>query len=251
MDTDGSKSAPPEVPRGAANMYVVSRESRAAWVVGGVVAGAIAIGIVVNTTTGTSTPPGPMPHTAAARLVESEVVQVERRYHLAPGSPAQPTVSYVDTTAAKAFTFLTGIVGPGIATESGYAGIPNTTLPPPGETTTPIINLLTDPAPVALIEVAGSTFDTYVYHSHAAVSIYCLQHTCPPPKPEIPQVRRSDVAFIVIVLRTGATSGDWEVGPSIGTGWSLSALGKVTSWVGQADFGKPIPAPYQVEQWSR
>lgn len=229
-------SSPPR-----AMMKVVQERTRVA-IVTGVVLGVIGVGVLISSQTGSSTA-GPMPNTSTARLVESAVVQTEKQYLVPAGSP-HPTVSYVATTAAEAWQFLTSIKWKtGEYTNSGAVGPVMTTLPPPGVTTQPApINLLNDPEPVALIELSG--VPVYVIPINPGGPVCIEACTTAPPRP--PTAWEADDVFLVVNLDNGSVSGGEMATPNTGTSFSLSNFGSVASWIGPADFGQ-LTEPVRAE----
>ncbi len=207
------------------------------------VLGTIAIGVLVVAATGASTV-RPVPGTPTARLVESVVLQSEAQLDVAPGTGTPPTVSYVVTTAARAWAFLSGLRwSTGGYTTGGCTCVPQTTLPPPGVATQPApIDLLTDPEPVALVEVSGVQFLALQYHFGGPV---CLLGTCPAPPSTLATAQEADVDLVVVDLRNGQISGGTLATPPTGSSFTLSNFGPVTSWTGPSSF-QHLPEPVRV-----
>jgi hypothetical protein len=177
--------------------------------------------------------PGAMPDTRQAQAIEAAVVETEKNYDIAHGSPSRPVVSYVDTTAADAYAFLDDLpLDTGVSTSSGglCEGEPSTTQPPPGVTTTtgpPQVDLLHDQQPVALVELTGVTFEQVFTVVGGICSGNCT--------PVVPPAVLGNVAFVVVLLKDGSISGWTLAEQRNGSSFSLSGFGSVTSWLGPAD----------------
>ncbi len=197
-----------------------------------IVLAVILLGVAVE---GSVTPSvGAVPDSPTARMVQGAVLQAEHGYFLAPG-PAAPIVGYVVTTPDEAYGYLSRISWSNAFYSSLDCQCTISSTQPVGESGTTEAELSLIPeerGPVALVELSGATLD---YLEIPVGGPLCAKSPCQQPALS---AYEAPVAFLVVNLRDGKTTGGMLATPSDGaSSFALDGLGPVTSWTGPSAFG--------------
>lgn len=195
------------------------------------------VGVVTLGGRGGSRVPDEPPNTAVARVVEAAVIKAEMTYVLAPGSPRRPVVTYVVTSAPAALRFLGDISWSSGFYSTRDCGCHPQPAEPIGEVgiTSAELSLIADErGSVALVELSGIDVEWFDFSAGGPA--------CPPPPahctPPITTAFEAPVAFLVVNLADGFTTGGMIATPMSGTVFPLDSLGSTTSWMGPSRFGR-------------
>jgi hypothetical protein len=225
-------------------------DARSSWRAVGLVAGVVVVAVMLGALgLGALTLAD-----ASNQYVERAVVQAEPQYSVVHGGDV-PTVSYVVTTPRRADRYLASIswASDYYSTLDCHCVPSQQALVGAAGTNSSELRLIPqEPGPVAVVELSGVSLGAS--DPTNALGIPCVRQPCPV---FLPTVYEAPVAFLVVNLSDGKTTGGMIATPSNGSSsFSLATLGPVTSWSGPSDFGKPIgkykvvvvDTPHQTQQ---